>query len=385
MKKGLAIIGGIGVGAGLMYLFDPDRGHRRQAQLRDKVNHGLHKTSDAIEKTARDVSNRAHGAVAELESLFASHDKSDVVVAARVRSKLGRLVSNPKAVTVTVTQGKVTLSGNILSDEVNKMLKAISAITGVEQIVNELKPHEQANNVPDLQGRRLRRRSRLEFMKTNWSPGTRLMAVAAGCALSAYGRKRNGILWTLSQTFGVGLLSRGLTNMEIGRFFGVSKKHLTVDIQKTINIAAPMEDVFDLWLHHENFPNFMSNVREVKSIGENRYHWVVAGPAGIPIEWDGEITRIAPNELIEFKSLPESVIEQRGVIQFKALDEGDTCVDIKMSYTPPAGMAGHTVAKLLGFDPKSQMDEDLMRMKSLIETGRIPNDAAKRQVAANKQ
>ena len=46
---------------------------------------------------------------------------------------------------------------------------------------------------------------------------------------------------------------------------------------------------------------------------------------------------------------------------------------------PPAGVIGHAVAKALGSDPRSRMDDDLMRFKSLIETGRPPHDAAARR------
>ena len=36
MNKGVALIGGVGLGAALMYIFDPDRGGRRRALIRDK-------------------------------------------------------------------------------------------------------------------------------------------------------------------------------------------------------------------------------------------------------------------------------------------------------------------------------------------------------------
>jgi uncharacterized membrane protein len=42
---------------------------------------------------------------------------------------------------------------------------------------------------------------------------------------------------------------------------------------------------------------------------------------------------------------------------------------------PPAGALGHAVAGLFGADPKHEMDEDLMRMKALLETGKMPHDA----------
>jgi uncharacterized membrane protein len=49
---------------------------------------------------------------------------------------------------------------------------------------------------------------------------------------------------------------------------------------------------------------------------------------------------------------------------------------IPLTYNPAVGGVGHIVASLFGADPKSQMDEDLVRMKSFIETGKVPSDAA---------
>ena len=57
--------------------------------------------------------------------------------------------------------------------------------------------------------------------------------------------------------------------------------------------------------------------------------------------------------------------------------DGTTRVDVQLSYNPPGGALGHLVAKLFGSDPKSEMDQDLARLKTLIETGNFPRDAAK--------
>jgi uncharacterized membrane protein len=148
-----------------------------------------------------------------------------------------------------------------------------------------------------------------------------------------------------------------------------------INVQKTINIQAPVERVYEIWSHPENFPHFMSRVRQVTDLGDGRYHWTVVGPAGIPCSWTGAITKQAPNALLEFTSEPGSVVEQHGVVRFEPKN-GGTRVDVKMSYRPPAGAAGHVVAKLFGADPRSEMIADLVRMKSFIETGRPPHDAA---------
>jgi hypothetical protein len=57
-----------GVGAGMMFLLDPQTGRRRRAILRDKTLHYGRQASVAVEKTTRDVKNRAHGTVVSIKS-----------------------------------------------------------------------------------------------------------------------------------------------------------------------------------------------------------------------------------------------------------------------------------------------------------------------------
>ena len=57
-------------------------------------------------------------------------------------------------------------------------------------------------------------------------------------------------------------------------------------------------------------------------------------------------------------------------------DNGGTRVSVKMSYNAAGGL-GHAIASLLGSDPRQQMDDDLARMKTFIEHGVPPHDAAR--------
>ncbi|HET6648263.1 MAG TPA: hypothetical protein VFH01_13130 [Pyrinomonadaceae bacterium] len=55
------IIGSVGLGALLMYLFDPDRGRGRRSRLSDQVSSKATRLGRTAEGKARDLRNRAQG------------------------------------------------------------------------------------------------------------------------------------------------------------------------------------------------------------------------------------------------------------------------------------------------------------------------------------
>jgi hypothetical protein len=137
-----------------MYIFDPLIGRRRRALARDKMTRFFHKTVDACDVTSRDLKNRVLGLAAETKSLISKEkeEASDEVLAQRVRSSLGPMVSHPSSIEVKAQKGRVTLSGPILADEVDRLVSHVSSIRGVEEVVNQLEAHEDAGNIPGLQG-----------------------------------------------------------------------------------------------------------------------------------------------------------------------------------------------------------------------------------------
>ena len=190
MNKGLAFGAGLGLGSGLMFLFDPDRGNRRRALLRDKCVWAARKTGEGFEVTARDLRNRTHGLMTEVQSHFSSEPVDDSVLVDRVRSKLGRIVSHPRAINVSAQNGRVTLSGPILTSEVPELLTCVNNLKGVNEAINQLEPHEEAGNHPALQGGRERTGERFALFQNNWSPTTRLLVGAGVGAASILLLKR---------------------------------------------------------------------------------------------------------------------------------------------------------------------------------------------------
>jgi uncharacterized membrane protein len=177
-------------------------------------------------------------------------------------------------------------------------------------------------------------------------------------------------------SLGFALFVRAAANLPARRLVGVGAGPRAVDIQKTININAPADLVYGFWSNYDNFPLFMHNVKEVCDMNDGKSHWIVAGPAGTSIEWDAVLTDLDINRRIAWRSVPGSTVDHAGEVCFSENPDGTTRVDVRMSYNPPAGAIGHAVAALFGADPKSEMDQDLLRMKTLIERARFPHDAA---------
>lgn len=152
MKKTWAGVGGVGVGAALMYLFDPEKGKRRRALLRDKFVHVTHSTGEKLDVTSRDAANRVQGLVVRTKSLLTCERVADSVVAERVRARLGHVVSHPGSIDVTVKDGRVTLGGPALSGELDALLADVAHVRGVTGVENKLELHPEPGNVAGLQG-----------------------------------------------------------------------------------------------------------------------------------------------------------------------------------------------------------------------------------------
>jgi hypothetical protein len=228
-----------GLGAGLRYYLDPDRGRSRRARVRDRITHLLTELDDAIEVTAHDLTNRTHGLIAKTRSVFA-HDQDpipDGVVVARVRSKLGRVVSHPRAIRVTARGGHVILEGAVLAREVDRLRAAVASVRGVASVEDRFQVYRRPGDHPALRGGTPRTGEQLELWQKTWSPTMRLLAgTATGvAALGIAGRGKWAGL-TLG-ALGIGLVAHELADCRRGR--GRRPERL----RGPIIIGAPVHDV----------------------------------------------------------------------------------------------------------------------------------------------
>jgi uncharacterized membrane protein/osmotically-inducible protein OsmY len=359
---------GVVVGAGAMYLLDPDRGARRRSLLRDQGIHAGHKVRNELAGAARGARNRTAGAAAELRSRFQQDQASDEILAERVRSAIGRAVSHPSAIAVNVFEGRATLEGHVLVDELPELMRRVGRVRGVSEVRNELEMHATAENVPALQGVGHRP---LAQRQGDLQRVTRLLIGTTGGLLAAQGVRKGGASGVALSALGAGLLAGAVGFDRSWGPIGLRGRRHSVAVEKTLIIGAPVEVVWGLWSNFENFPRFMAHVREVRKIDEGHSHWVGVGPGGVSMEWDAIVTDWVPRQFIGWTSIQGSEVATTGQVRFRGAADNQTEMDIRLEYAPPAGVVGHSVASLLGDNPKQAMDGDLARLKSLLETEEI--------------
>jgi hypothetical protein len=183
MAHPLSILAGAGVGAGMMYLLDPNSGRRRRSLVRDQLRHSCSATSKSADVLRRDAGNRLHGFMATMRHSF-NHDRpSDEVLVDRVRSRIGRVVSHPSAIVVRAKDGCVTLSGPVLANEVRSLVSNVRRVMGVQHVENALDVHQERGNFSALQGGVERHYQPLDVLQQNWSPTTRAAVGAAALGL----------------------------------------------------------------------------------------------------------------------------------------------------------------------------------------------------------
>jgi uncharacterized membrane protein len=146
----------------------------------------------------------------------------------------------------------------------------------------------------------------------------------------------------------------------------------SIRVTKSIAINRPREECYRFWRELQNLPRFLRHLESVTVKGDRRSHWKAKAPAGSEIEWDAEITDERPNEMLAWRSLDGSQVDNSGSVHFEPAPKSQgTVVRVALRYRPPAGALGAAVARLFGEEPEQQIGDDLRRLKQVLETGEV--------------
>jgi uncharacterized membrane protein len=200
----------------------------------------------------------------------------------------------------------------------------------------------------------------------------RYASVLGGGVLAVYGLSRRSLSSVPLVIGGGALLHRGITGRcKAYETLGISTAGNGQALEKTVTIHASPGELYRFWRKLENLPQFMHHLESVRTEG-NRSHWVAKAPMGMEVEWDAEITQDRENEIIAWRSLEGSQVEQEGSVQFKPAPGGrGTEVKVNIKYRIPGGKAGSAIASIFGREPEQQVADELRRFKQLMEAGEI--------------
>jgi hypothetical protein len=132
----------------------------------------------------------------------------------------------------------------------------------------------------------------------------------------------------------------------------------------SVTVKAPIHQVYTLFTHFNDFPKFMSFVKEVTYYDDQRTHWVaqVLGRH----EWDAINEDWVEDRQLGWRST--NGLDNSGKVKFLSAGPNETLVDVFIHYTPPAGILGEIVEKYGGdnhFD--TVLQEDLNHFARMVE------------------
>ena len=138
------------------------------------------------------------------------------------------------------------------------------------------------NDLPGVGGAELRAEPYDE------GPPGALLGLAGG-VLTAYGLTRRDRLATAMAALGAGMVAGGVVQNPA---LGVRDRRRAIEVQRTFQLEAPPDDVFEWWSRPARLARFLSYVDEVRDLGGGRVEWRVQGPGDEPLVWRATVTAL---------------------------------------------------------------------------------------------
>ena len=104
----------------------------------------------------------------------------------------------------------------------------------------------------------------------------------------------------------------------------------------SVTVNAPLHQVYQLYSHFNDYPKFMTFVKEVTYLDDQHSHWVVDVVG--KHEWDAVNENWVPDGQIGWRSVDG--IDNSGLVTFEPVGAAQTRVTVDVRYQPPAGLLG---------------------------------------------
>jgi uncharacterized membrane protein len=144
----------------------------------------------------------------------------------------------------------------------------------------------------------------------------------------------------------------------------MAEKNNMVEHHAAVTVNAPVHQVYSLFTHFNDFPKFMSFVKEVTYYDDQRSHWVaeVVGEH----QWDAVNENWVEDQQIAWRSY--NGLENTGKVVFQPGGASQTRVDVYVDYNPPAGVLGAIGEKLgVGSRFQNNLQHDLDNFARMVD------------------
>ena len=137
---------------------------------------------------------------------------------------------------------------------------------------------------------------------------------------------------------------------------------MSTKVEKSILVNVPLSIAYNQWTQFEEFPQFMSGIKSVTQLDDERLEWV-AEIAGVRRQWTARILEQVPDKKVSWAATEGAT--NAGSVTFEDVGGGQTQVHLVLEYEPE-GLVEKIGDKLNVVE--NQAEGDLDRFKAFIES-----------------
>jgi len=196
-----------------------------------------------------------------------------------------------------------------------------------------------------------------------------MVRLGIGGALIAYGLMKRSKAGLALVAVGGGIASVGLLPADREKDEPAAPKKRMV--RRAITISQPQAEIYEFWSKPENLQRIFPSIQSITTLPDHRWRWKVNPMGSYTLDWDTEPIVSDPPNVMSWKSVRESPLEQAGSVTFAPAPGGKgTEVQLTISWLAK-GPISAIALPFLGKGSAWHAGETLRRAKQLLETGEL--------------
>ena len=133
-------------------------------------------------------------------------------------------------------------------------------------------------------------------------------------------------------------------------------------VVETVDLNVPVDTAYEQWTRFEDFPRFLSLVKEVTRRDDTHFHWTVS-ILEIEREFDTIVTEQQKNERIAWTSTGGEV-DHGGVVTFHKLSDTTSRLAVQIDWEPEGFVESAGAALDI---PNRAVKAELVNFKTFVE------------------